>query len=171
MVRVLLTSLFIFSLAAPAWSQNLPRADTGVAGDNRILLGVGNPLLAQGSEALRAGDYDEGIRLTLLGLERERTTDLIKAGALSNICAAYAAKEAPDTAIEYCTQSLEINRHNWRAFSNRSYAYWLKEMYPEATHDLEAAVAINPRARQVLQIRGMLNEAGLRPRVTVEDHQ
>ena len=170
MVRALLISLFIFSLAVSGWAQ--PRRSTQQENsDNRIVLGVGNPLLADGSNALRAGLYDEGIRLTMLGLEREAVTSQIRAGALSNICAAYAAKDAPDTAIEYCTQSLAIDSSNWRAFSNRSYAYWLKEMYPEATLDLEAAVAINPRARQILQIRGMLNEAGLRPRITVEDHQ
>jgi hypothetical protein len=44
-------------------------------------------------------------------------------------------------------------------------------MYAEATFDLDAAAAISPKARQVLQIRGMINEAGLRPRITMEDHQ
>ncbi len=171
MVRSLLTSLFLFSLATTALAQFRHRDMPDNPPDNRMLLGIGNPLLADGSNAMRAGNYDEGIRLTLLGLEREQTTDPIRASALSNICAAYAAKNAPDTAIEYCNQALEINPRNWQAYSNRAYSYWLKDMYPEATTDLEAAVAINPRARQVLQIRGMLNEAGLRPRVTVEDHQ
>jgi hypothetical protein len=44
-------------------------------------------------------------------------------------------------------------------------------MYSEATFDLDAAAAINPDARQVEQLRGMINERGLRPRVIMEDHQ
>lgn len=139
--------------------------------DNRMVFGPGSSLLAAGSEALRYGRYDDGIRLTLMGLERPGVTDQNRAAALSNLCAAHAAKNEPDQAIDYCTQSLELNENNWRAFSNRSYAYWLKDMYAEADADLKAATALNPDARQVMQIRGMLNEAGLRPRVIMEDHQ
>lgn len=139
--------------------------------DNRTVIGGGNELLSAGAEAIRYGRYDDGIRLTLLGLDRPGTTDHMRAAALSNLCAAYAGKNEPDQAIRYCGQSIEINERNWRAWSNRSYAYWLKGMYPEATTDLDVATAINPAARQVSQIRGMLNEAGLQPNIVVEDHQ
>jgi tetratricopeptide (TPR) repeat protein len=139
--------------------------------DNRTVIGVGNSLLAAGAEAIRYGRYDDGIRLTLMGLERPGNSDHNRSAGLSNLCAAHAAKDEPDIAIQYCTESLDINDSNWRALSNRSYAYWLKEMYQESSKDLEAATAINPRARQISQIRGMLNEAGLRPRVIMEDHQ
>lgn len=139
--------------------------------DNRIVLGEGNPLLLAGAQALRFGEYDEGIRLTRLGLERAGTTDHDRAAGLSNLCAAHAAKHEPDTAIEYCNQSLALNAHNWHAYSNRSFAYWLKGMYSEATFDLDTAAALAPNARQVKQIRGLINEATLTPRVTTEDHQ
>jgi hypothetical protein len=36
---------------------------------------------------------------------------------------------------------------------------------------LDSAAALNPNAKQVIQLRGMINEVGLRPRVIVEDHQ
>ncbi len=147
------------------------KALTNRTPDSRMVFGAGQSLLNAGAEALRYGRYDDGIRLTLMGLEEPGVSDANKAAAFSNLCAAHAAKEEPDVAIEYCTESLELDEDNWRAWSNRSYAYWLKEMYPDATRDLETATAINPRARQILQIRGMLNEAGLRPRVVVEDHQ
>ena len=68
--------------------------------DNRTVIGGGNPLLAAGADAIRAGQYDEGIRLTNLGLERRETTESDRAAALSNLCAAYAAKRLPDRAIE-----------------------------------------------------------------------
>jgi tetratricopeptide (TPR) repeat protein len=139
--------------------------------DNRIVFGGGNELLSAGAQAMRIGRYDDGIMLTQMGLERRGLSDALRSAGLSNLCAAYAAKKEPDRAIEICGQSLEINDQNWRAWSNRSYAYWLKGMYSEAEVDLEAATAINPDARQIFQIRGMLNEAGLQPRVITEDHQ
>ena len=139
--------------------------------DNRTVIGGGNELLSAGAEAIRFGRYEDGIRLTQMGLERPGTTDILKAAALSNLCAAFAGKNEPDEALRYCGESLQINERNWRAWSNRSYAYWLKGMYDEATGDLQAATDINPQARQLAQIRGMLNEAGLRPSVIMEDRQ
>jgi tetratricopeptide (TPR) repeat protein len=166
MGRAILGGLAICLLAGPGWAQSGSSSP-----DNRTVLGGGNDLLSAGASAIRAGLYDEGIRLTNQGLERRDNSDSDRAAALSNLCAAYAAKSVPDAAIRLCTESLAIDNRNWRAYSNRSYAYWLKGMYAEATFDLDAAAAISPKARQVLQIRGMINEAGLRPRITMEDHQ
>lgn len=174
MGRLILFCLAALPSAGPGWAQlanDEIRVLENRQPDNRTVLGVSNGLLAAGAEAIRYGRYDDGIRLTLMGLERPGNTDQNQSAGLSNLCAAHAAKNEPDLAIEYCTESLTFNDRNWRALSNRSYAYWLKEMYPEATVDLEAANAINPRAKQISQIRGMLNEAGLRPRVIMEDHQ
>jgi tetratricopeptide (TPR) repeat protein len=139
--------------------------------DSRTILGSGNEFLSAGSFAIRVGQYDEGIRLTELGLRRYQPSTADRAAAYSNLCAAHAAKGDPDTAIPYCDQSLSLSSNNWRAYSNRSYAYFLKGMYSEATFDLDSAAAINPDARQVLQLRGMINERGLQPRVIMEDHQ
>lgn len=139
--------------------------------DNRTVLSSGNSLLSAGAEAIRFGEYDEGIRLTRLGMERPGTTQQDRAAALSNLCAAHAAKGEPDAAIDYCDQSLSLDAHNWHAYSNRSYAYWLKGMYAQATFDLDTAAALAPNAKQVKQIRGMINEASLQPRIIVEDHQ
>ena len=139
--------------------------------DSRTIVGSGNEFLSAGSFAIRVGQYDEGIRLTELGLSRYHPSLADRASAFSNLCAAWAAKGDPDRAIEYCDRSLGLSSNNWRAYSNRSYAYFLKGMFAEATIDLDSAAAINPRARQVVQIRGMINEQGLRPRVIMEDHQ
>jgi tetratricopeptide (TPR) repeat protein len=166
MGRAILSGLAICLMAGPGWAQSNAQPP-----DNRTVLGGGNELLSAGANAIRAGLYDEGIRLTTQGLERPGNRDHDRAAALSNLCAAYAAKGVPDTAIRLCTESLAIDNRNWRAYSNRSYAYWLKGMYAEATFDLDAAAAISPSARQVAQIRGMINEAGLQPRITMEDHQ
>jgi tetratricopeptide (TPR) repeat protein len=138
--------------------------------DSRTVLGVANEYLAAGAEAIRSGHYEEGIRLTKLGLDRP-ASPRDRAAALSNLCAAHAAKNEPDTAIGYCTESLGINDANWRAYSNRAFAHYLKRQFEQADSDLDVALSINPNARQMPQIRGMMNERRLRGRVTMEEHQ
>jgi tetratricopeptide (TPR) repeat protein len=161
MGRLALLAWACWGLPLTAWSQP----------DSRTIVGSGNEFLSAGSFAIRVGQYDEGIRLTELGLRRYQPSTADRAAAYSNLCAAYAAKDDPDTAIPFCDQSLGLSSNNWRAYSNRAYAYFLKAMYAEATFDLDAAAALNPEARQVQQLRGMINERGLRPRVIMEDHQ
>jgi tetratricopeptide (TPR) repeat protein len=134
------------------------------------VLGVGNEYLAAGAEAIRAKQYDDGIRLTKIGLEHS-ASPRDRAGALSNLCAAYAAKGESDLAIKSCTDSLAIDSENWRAYNNRSYAYYLKGRYRQADSDLKKAIAINPNARQMATIRGMINERTLQPSVILEEHQ
>ena len=153
-------------VAVAAWGQIDPQQQA----DSRTVLGGGNEYLSAGADAIRAGLYDDGIRLTMIGLEHAaKPTD--RAAALSNLCAAHAAKGETDLAIQACSDSLALNDQNWRAYSNRSYAYYLKGMYAQANADLEAAAQFSPNARQVQQIRGMINERSLRPTVIVEEHQ
>lgn len=139
--------------------------------DNRTIIGAGNEFLSAGSFAIRMGQYDEGIRLTHLGLTRYHPSQKDRAAALSNLCAAHAAKGEPDLAIPFCDESLGVTTRNWRAYNNRAYAYFLKGMLSEATFDLDTAAAINPNGKQVIQLRGMINEVGLRPSVIMVDHQ
>ena len=139
--------------------------------DNRTILGAGNEFLSAGAFSIRMGQYDEGIRLTQLGLTRYQPSMSDRAAAESNLCAAHAAKGEPDVAIAHCTESLRLEQRNWRAHNNRAYAYYLLGDLSQATFDLDAAAAINPDAKQVIQLRGMINERGLRPRVIMEDHQ
>ncbi len=171
MVRILLCGIASCLMWSAAFSQR-PRTPeiTQEQADSRTVLGVTNEYLAAGAEAMRNDDFDEGIRLTKLGLERP-TSPRDRAAALSNLCAAHAAKNQPDLAIGYCTESLTVNDANWRAYSNRAYAYFLKRMFDEADSDLDVALQLNPSARQMPQIRGMMNERRLRGRVTTEEHQ
>jgi tetratricopeptide (TPR) repeat protein len=164
MARAFYTGIAI-GLANLCWAQ-----DPQQTPDSRTVLGGGNEYLSAGADAIRAGSYEDGIRLTGLGLQRSSSLG-DRAAGLSNLCAAYAAKGDPDNAIRYCTESLALNGSNWRAFSNRAYAYLLKRMYTQASADLDAASEISPNARQVQQIRGMINERSLQPSVTVEEHQ
>src|SRR3970040_961804 len=118
MARVFVSGLAVSLAANLCWGPEDPP-------DSRTVLGGGNEYLSAGADAIRAGSYEEGIRLTAMGLERSPTHS-DRAAALSNLCAAHAAKGEPDRAISYCSESLALNEHNWRAYSNRSYAYLLK---------------------------------------------
>jgi tetratricopeptide (TPR) repeat protein len=167
--RLLLVLVSCLAVSA-AFGQRGPEVKlTQKKAETRSLFGVENEYLTAGAEALLAKQYDEGIRLTTLGLERP-TRPRARADALSNLCAAHAAKREHAIAIDYCTQSLEIDSENWRAHSNRAYAYYLSLRFEEADADLDRALALNPSARQMPQIRGMLNERRLRGRITIEEH-
>lgn len=171
MARIILWGIASCLMVGPALGQRSDGPElTRNQPDSRTVLGVGNEYLAAGAQALLAKQYDEGIRLTKLGLERP-ASPRDRAAALSNLCAAHAAKNEPDLAIGYCSESLAINDANWRAYSNRAYAYYLKRMFDEADADLDIALSLNPNARQMPQIRGMMNERRLRGRVTMEEHQ
>ena len=171
MVRVVVCGIVSCLVLGPALGQRpgIPEL-TQEQADSRTVLGVANEYLAAGAEAIRLKEYDEGIRLTKLGLERP-ASPRDRSAALSNLCAAHAAKNEPDAAIGYCTESLTINDANWRAYSNRAYAYYLKRMFEQADADLDVALSLNPSAKQMPQIRGMMNERRLRGRVTMEEHQ
>lgn len=160
----LMRGIVVGLVASSAAAQTEPTADS------RTVIGGGNEYLSAAADAIRAGQYDDGIRLTMIGLERGPTLN-DKAAALSNLCAAHAAKGDADLAIQHCTESLALNERNWRAYSNRSYAYYLKGNYTQARSDVDAAAAISPNARQVLQIQGMINERVLRPSVIMEEHR
>jgi tetratricopeptide (TPR) repeat protein len=166
MARAQLIGL-IASLAAGAiGAQSTTKAERA---ESRTVLGT-NEYLAQGAQQILMRQYDEGIRLTSIGLV-QATTINERAAALSNLCAAYAAKGNADKAIDYCTQSIGLREDNWRAYSNRSYAYYLKGQYREAHQDLDIAATINPDASTIGKIRGMINEKSLRATVIMEDHR
>ena len=171
MTRLLILGFSAYLAVSSSWGQppDVPKL-TQKQADSRTVIGVGNEYLSAGAEAIRARQYDDGIRLTELGLQRAASPQ-DKAAGLSNLCAAHAARGEPDRAITRCTESIAINDGNWRAYSNRSYAYYLKGLYAQADSDLALAIGINPIARQVAQLRGMINERTLRPSVTMEEHQ
>lgn len=171
MARTSFSGFAIVLVANICWAQQpQPNSELQSQPDSRTVLGGNNEYLSAGADAIRGGSYEDGIRLTALGLNRT-ATPRDRAAGLSNLCAAHAAKGEPDLAIRYCSESLTLNEANWRAYSNRSYAYYLKGQYAQAVEDLEAAAAISPNARQVLQIRGMINERSLQPSVTMEEHR
>jgi tetratricopeptide (TPR) repeat protein len=145
------------------------RADDLESSALRMTLGA-NEYLVAGSEMILAGQFDEGLRLTLIGLERAGLGVRDRAAGLGNLCAGYVSKNEPDKAIPYCDRSLELDDRNWRVYTTRARAYYVKGMFAEAARDNDAAAAINPDSAHVKELRGKLNEQLLRPQVILEDH-
>ncbi len=142
-----------------------PEGDAGM----RMTLGS-NEYLFAGADAIRAGQFDDGIRLTMIGLERPGVSRRNRAAGLANLCAAYVSKREPDTALPYCDESLGITSDNWRVLSARSQAYFLKGFLAESVRDHAAAAAINSDAAHVKMMGGLINERRLKPEVVMEDH-
>ncbi len=158
-----LCAMLVFVLASPCGADDLDGSAL------RTTFGA-NEYLVAGSEMLRAGQFDEGIRLTLIGLERGNPGVRDRAAGLGNVCAGYVSKNEPDAAIPYCDRSLELDDRNWRVYTTRARAYLAKGSLAEAVRDNDAAAAINPDSAHVKELRGKLNERLLRPHVILEDH-
>jgi len=128
---------------------------SATARQNTTVLGPNNPDLHAGANALLAGDAEEGVRLTLLGLKyegggRDRIT------GLSNLCAGYIMLGQLEEGVKVCDQVLEQNDDYWRAYSNRALAYIKLGRLKEAEQDLQKAEAIAENARTVKVVRSML---------------
>src|SRR3990172_7946642 len=91
--------------------------------DSTVRFGA-SPGLVAGAEALRSGRFEEGIALTLSGLD-EFVTAEDRAAGLSNLCAGFIALRKFDIAVVHCSASLELNPR-WQAYSNRALAYLSK---------------------------------------------
>lgn len=144
--------LLLLLFATPGFAQSSADAQS------QTLIGPRNPALYDGAQALLAGDIEEGIRLTRIGLaaavgRRER-----QAG-LSNLCAAYVLLERFDEALAWCNQALSEHDRNWRALSNRALVFVKTGRYDEARADLDRGQEISPGARSLREVRGMLLDA------------
>ena len=143
----LLIAVSMASFVAPSAPAQEP---TTVAGPR-------NAPLAQGAEALQAGNTEEGVRLTLEGLKladgpREQET------ALSNLCTGYLRLRQFENALEHCNKLLELNENSWRAYNTRALVHLELKQYEQADQDLTRAEAINPNAQTIKIARAMYND-------------
>jgi len=164
------------------WTQQLIRflaamclcltISTAVAQESKTVIGPSNPDLHNGANALLAGDAEEGVRLTLLGLQHEPSGRNRLIG-MSNLCAGYIMLEELDTAVSYCDQALEKNDRYWRAYSNRALAYVKLERYEEAEQDLQKAEQLTSTARNVKIVRSMLLDATdpVAPHIVIDERR
>lgn len=147
-------------------------ASAGWADDPRFVIGSRNPDLSEGARALLGGRNEDGIRLTLKGLEAAngRKEEEI---ALSNLCAGYTNMGEYDTALKYCDLVLQRNDRTWQAYNSKALIYIYTKQYDKAEQELLKGEAINPDARSMKIARALYLDATnpVEPAVEVDDRK
>jgi len=147
------------------WQQSIAKQNTTV-------IGPSNLSLSNGADELMAGNAEEGVRLSLLGMPfaNNRKDRLI---GMSNLCAGYFMLGEIEEALSYCNQALELDESHWRALSNRALIYVEMKRYDEAEQDLQRGLAIAPNARTLKIISGMLLDATdpVAPIIIIDDRR
>lgn len=139
---------------------------------SRTIIGPSNIDLADGAQALKAGDIEEGVRLTRRGL-KSAANDRERVAGYSNLCAGLVILERLGEALEACDRAIAINDGHWRSYSNRALVYLKMARYEEAGRDIASAEAISPNARSVRVVKSMLLDATdpVRPSIIIDDRR
>jgi len=136
------------------------------------VIGSMNKHIAEGGRALRAGENEEGIKLTLLGLQLangKREEEV----ALSNLCAGYTNLGDYETALKYCDILLQRNDKMWRAYNSKALIYIYTKQYEKAEQELIKGEALNPDARTMKVARALYLDATnpVAPEIEIDDRQ
>lgn len=142
------------------------------AQQSKTVLGPANLALYEGAQALMARDAEEGVRLTLLGLQHASNAEE-RHTAKANLCAGYALLEQYAVALRYCDEVLAENEYNWRALSNRALIYIKLQRFAEADSDLTRGEAINAEASTLRAVRRMYRDAThpVSPNIIIDDRR
>ncbi len=138
----------------------------------KTVIGPSNASLAEGAAALRAGDADEGVRLTRRGLAAASSKRDRVAG-YSNLCAGLAMLDRLEEALEACDHALELDDKHWRGYSNRALVYLKQNRYAEAERDISRGQALSPNARPLKELRAMYLDAvdPVSPTIIIDDRR
>ena len=138
----------------------------------RTVIGPSNIDLADGATALRAGNAEDGVRLTQSGL-RSASNDRERVAGYSNLCAGLFMLDRLDEALDACNQALIIDDRHWRSYSNRALVYVKQKRYADAERDIADGEAINPNARTLKIVKSMLLDETdpVAPSITIDDRR
>lgn len=142
---------FVAVLAA---DRDVFAADTA---HSATVLGPSNPQLAEGAQALDDGRIEEGIRLTLDGLESPSSQEDRAAGH-SNLCAGYALLKQWEEALKHCNAALSIDDKNWRTFNNRAAIYSGRGQFDLAMKDIRSGLQLAPHSRTLNESLRIIQE-------------
>ena len=120
-----------------------------------------DPNLSDGALALRLGDFEEGIRLTLAGLRSpagKAHSARTRSSAHNNLCAGYVLAGRFQDALENCDEAIRLKKNNWQAYSNRAVLHALTGRLKRAAEDIGQAKRINPDARRLIEAEQFLQE-------------
>jgi tetratricopeptide (TPR) repeat protein len=154
-----------------AWFALLVMAGAASAGEplqaqSATVIGQLNSLLSEGSVALAAGRYEEGVRLTLAGLAQPNNPRDAASGH-SNVCAGHAALKHWQAALEHCNRALELDPGNWHTYNNRAAVFTGLRQFELAVADVHKGLALAPYSdtlRKSLEVVNQHREAASRER-------
>ena len=115
---------------------------------SKTVLGPRNPFLADGADALLAGDAERGVELTERGLAIARGRYELKAG-LSNLCAGYKMLGRVEEALEKCNEVLALDPNYWRAYNNRALVLMELGRFEESRADIERGEELRPSSKHL----------------------
>lgn len=164
-----LSTILLLALAGAGVSA---AADVDDETASRTVIGPRNPDLADGAQALMAGDAEEGVRLTERGLEFATDKQERLAGH-SNLCAGYIMLNQLERALENCNRALEINEEHWRSYNNRALVYIKLGRYEEAERDIARGQELSPNARNLKIVKSMLLDETdpVSPNIIIDDRR
>ena len=147
-------------------------ASTCWAAEPSYVIGSTNPDMYEGARALLAGRNEEGIRLTLKGLQAANGKKE-EENALSNLCAGYTNLGDYDTALKYCDILLQRNDKLWRAYNSKALIYIYTKQYEKAEQELIKGEAINAGALTMKIARALYLDATnpVAPEIEVDDRK
>jgi len=140
--------------------------------ESKTVLGPENIYLYDGANALMAHNGEEGVRLTLLGLQVAKGGREKKI-AHSNLCAGFLLINQPLTALEHCNWVIEEDEGHWRTYNNRALVYMRLERFAEAEEDIRKGQALRPNSKKLKIVKGMyLDETQpVTPKIEVDERR
>lgn len=160
--------LLLLACVALAAAQVLAEEEIG----SKTVIGPSNIYLYDGANALLAGDAEEGVSLTLRGLETAHGLREQKI-AHSNLCAGFLLLRQAETALVHCNWVLEMDPYHWRSYNNRALVYLQLERYEESEADIKRGQELNPKSENLREVKGLyLDEvAPVDERITIDDRR
>lgn len=156
MMRGLIVVLLLAGPVGPAAADRL----------NETVIGT-NPLLAAGERALRAGDYEQGLRLTLDG-SRSAVSLHDRPGVYNNLCAGYVGVRRYAQALVACDKALEVRAQDWRVFNNRALALLGLGRIAAARADVDRGLALHPGSPTLARVAALIDQRAGRRLIAAE---
>ena len=136
------------------------------------VLGPRNVFLYDGANALRSGDGEEGVRLTLQGLKTAQGRREEKI-AHANLCAGFLLINRLDDALQHCNWVIDADPHHWRTYNNRAIVYLRLKRFEESEADIRKGQELNPRSEKLKEVKGLyLDEVDpVAEKITIDDRR
>ncbi len=154
---------FVLLLAAgPALASEAPKT----------VIGPENIFLYDGANALMARDGEEGVRLTLLGLNTAKNAREKKI-AHSNLCAGFLLINELEKALTHCNWVIEKDERHWRTYNNRALVLMRLERFDEAEEDIRKGQLLRPNSKNLKIVKGMYMDETqpVTPRVEIDERR